>query len=314
MRNFSIITVLLFFVSANVLVAQKVTYFNGYGNRVSKKHAEYYREIRKIEPTLWEIKEYYMSGAIKLSGYSSKKDGSIRQGNFVSYYNPADIKKANLIIDSLNNSPIKQTYTFVDNKKIGEGLHYYISGEIKRKSIYEEGKTLTVQNCYEKGQLEDEVFFSYSEVKGKIIMKVKSFYPGGELFRKAKYASPLGSVDYKLLEGTCFDENGNEIKYIPFIRMPEFPGGTKMLRKYIGFKVKYPHRARIGLKQGKVFVSFIVDKKGKVKNAKVVKSVYSDLDEEALRVVNEMPDWIAGVQYGKKVDVRYTVPINFRLK
>ena len=66
--------------------------------------------------------------------------------------------------------------------------------------------------------------------------------------------------------------------------------------------------------QGKVFVSFVIDKKGSVLNAKIERGVDPLLDAEALRVVNSMPKWIPGKEKGKDVAVQFTLPISFRLQ
>ena len=96
--------------------------------------------------------------------------------------------------------------------------------------------------------------------------------------------------------------------------MPEFPGGELALRKYIGNSVKYPVIAQENGIQGKVYVTFVVGKDGKVRNAGITRGVDPSLDKEALRVVNSLPTWKPGKQRGKTVNVSYTVPINFVLQ
>ncbi|NPA35383.1 MAG: M56 family metallopeptidase [Chlorobi bacterium] len=96
--------------------------------------------------------------------------------------------------------------------------------------------------------------------------------------------------------------------------MPEFPGGEKELHRYIATSVNYPEIARKKGIQGRVYVSFIVSKTGEVKNVKLARGVDKVLDEEAMRVVKEMPDWKPGKQRGENVNVSFTVPINFVLQ
>ena len=96
-------------------------------------------------------------------------------------------------------------------------------------------------------------------------------------------------------------------------KMPEFPGGIGELMKFLSMTVKYPEAAEKAGTQGRVVVSFIVEKDGSVSNAKVQKSVSEELDAEALRVVNAMPKWTPGKQKGQAVRVKYTIPISFRL-
>jgi protein TonB len=78
--------------------------------------------------------------------------------------------------------------------------------------------------------------------------------------------------------------------------------------------VRYPVEAQKRGIEGRVLVQFVVDKDGKVTDAKIVKNANYYLDIEALRVVNAMPAWIPGKLEGKTVRVYYTLPVNFRLQ
>ena len=109
------------------------------------------------------------------------------------------------------------------------------------------------------------------------------------------------------------EEDEPEIFYI-VETMPEFPGGEIGLRKYIASHVKYPNIARENGIEGKVYVRFCVTSKGTVEKVSIARGVDPILDKEALRVVKSLPKWKPGEQRGKKVNVWYTVPINFQLQ
>lgn len=96
-------------------------------------------------------------------------------------------------------------------------------------------------------------------------------------------------------------------------KMPAFPGGIAELMKYLSSNIKYPVEAHKAGIQGRVVVSFVVNKDGTVKDAKIVRSVDKSIDAEALRVISAMPKWQPGYQDGKAVSVRYTLPVTFRL-
>ncbi len=96
--------------------------------------------------------------------------------------------------------------------------------------------------------------------------------------------------------------------------MPEFPGGDIALRRLIAETVKYPVIAKENGYQGKVYVSFVVEKDGTVGRAKIARGVTPSLDAEAIRVVKELPNWKPGKQRGQAVAVSFTVPINFVLQ
>ena len=96
-------------------------------------------------------------------------------------------------------------------------------------------------------------------------------------------------------------------------KMPEFPGGNGAVAEYVRENMKYPAIAKEKGTQGRVIVQFVVNKKGKIVSPKVARSVDPDLDKEAIRLIKSMPDWIPGTQGGKAVDVKYTLPVSFRL-
>ena len=103
----------------------------------------------------------------------------------------------------------------------------------------------------------------------------------------------------------------------PFIsveQMPVFPGGLSGLYKYFKDNLKYPSRAKeLGI-SGKVFIKFIVETDGNVSNVEVLRGIGGGCDEEALRIVSEMPQWEPGRQRGTAVRVLFTVPIKFSLR
>ncbi len=121
-----------------------------------------------------------------------------------------------------------------------------------------------------------------------------------------------------------------EIKYIPHLpdpipvdtstvyviidEMPEFPGGEEELKRYIAMSVRYPVEAFEKGIVGRVFVTFVVNKKGEIEGVRVVRSVDPALDVEAVRAVSCLPTWKPGRQKGKLVKVSYTIPINFEIK
>ena len=96
-------------------------------------------------------------------------------------------------------------------------------------------------------------------------------------------------------------------------KMPEFPGGVQELLGFLSKTIKYPAEAEKAGTQGRVIATFVVRKDGSISDAHVVKSVDPLLDAEALRVINAMPAWTPGSQSGKPVNVKYTIPITFRL-
>ena len=119
----------------------------------------------------------------------------------------------------------------------------------------------------------------------------------------------LDEIDYVEVE----PEPEEEEIFMVVEDAPEFPGGTQALLDYLRKNIKYPPICRENGIQGRVLVSFVVNKDGAIVEPQVVKSVNKQLDQEALRVISTMPNWKPGTQRGKPVRVKYTVPVNFRL-
>lgn len=96
-------------------------------------------------------------------------------------------------------------------------------------------------------------------------------------------------------------------------KWPDFPGGQKKLFKWLSANIKYPKEAQANKEQGRVIVRFVIDKDGKVTDAKVVRSISPSLNKEALRLIEAMPQWKPGEKNGQPVAVRFTLPITFKL-
>lgn len=96
-------------------------------------------------------------------------------------------------------------------------------------------------------------------------------------------------------------------------RMPAFPGGRTNMRKYIGSSINYPAEAMNAQVQGQVVIQFVVKADGSITQAKVLRGIGSGCDQEALRLVRNMPKWIPGESKGKRVPVYQTVPVTFQI-
>lgn len=110
------------------------------------------------------------------------------------------------------------------------------------------------------------------------------------------------------------DSTAKEEVFMVAEQMPEFPGGMKELLKFLQDNLKYPENAMKNNVQGRVIVQFVVEKDGTLTEFKVARSVDPDLDAEALRVLQTMPKWKPGMQRGKIVRVKFTVPVSFKLQ
>lgn len=108
-------------------------------------------------------------------------------------------------------------------------------------------------------------------------------------------------------------EPGKVYEFVKTDTPPEFPGGMKKFYEYLGASIKYPESAAKNKLEGRVFLSYIVEKDGKISNVKVEKGLNAAMDAEAVRVLTESPDWIPGKVNNTAVRVKFNIPINFGL-
>jgi protein TonB len=109
-------------------------------------------------------------------------------------------------------------------------------------------------------------------------------------------------------------EEDEEVQIFTVVEsMPSYPGGEAARIEYLNANIKYPQMARESGIQGRVFVTFVVEKDGRVTDVKVLRGIGGGCDEEAIRVIKNMPKWDPGKQRGKPVRVQFNMPILFKL-
>jgi protein TonB len=109
------------------------------------------------------------------------------------------------------------------------------------------------------------------------------------------------------------EEEEEEI-FVVVENQPEFPGGQAAMMKFLSENIKYPVIAQENGIQGRVICNFVVERDGSITDVQVVRGVDPSLDKEAVRVIQSMPKWKPGMQRGKPVRVRFTLPVVFRLQ
>lgn len=124
------------------------------------------------------------------------------------------------------------------------------------------------------------------------------------------------AVEVKYVPVAVVEEEPEEQTIFEVVeQMPEFPnGGMSGLMQFLSKNIKYPTIAQENGTQGRVTVQFVVNRDGTIVDARVIRGVDPYLDKEALRVIGTMPKWKPGMQRGKPVRVKYTVPVMFRLQ
>jgi periplasmic protein TonB len=130
----------------------------------------------------------------------------------------------------------------------------------------------------------------------------------GDPNQEVRIDEPVGNADIKQVV-----EEDNTI-FTAVEDNASFPGGIEKFYAYLGKSIHYPAVARENNVQGKVFLTFVVEKDGSLTDIKVLRGIGSGCDEEAVRVIKNSPKWKPGQQNGRVVRQQYTVPINFTLQ
>jgi len=315
---FTIFTVLM----ATVSFAQRqnVYYLKNNGRYVSiRDSADYVRIVREPDSAsvMYNVFEFYLNGKKKLLGKSSTIDPPRFEGQCARFYKNGNKESLTYYKDGLitgseydfypNGKPyvIKE---FPDNKDIYNNLvnHYSIIEN------YDSLGTASVKNGngYYKGYDNN---FKYIEEEGRLENgKRDSVWKGN--FKNVKTTFTETYQDGELISGVATDSSGTTTTYSKSRDVPpEFKGGVEAFGKYLATHIRYPSYENEHNIQGRVILSFVVEKDGKLKDIKVNKSASSGLDQEAVRVIKNSPLWVPGTRFGKPVRVIYSVPVSFSL-
>jgi len=178
-----------------------------------------------------------------------------------------------------------------------EDIYTYHSYQLKKKF-----KTDTTQLSKEYEYVGNKLYWEKPFKNGKLHGTFIVYWEDGKIQSKYEY------VDGKFAQGIRFEKTGEVDEE------PEFPGGVEGFYKYMRVNLKYPRDASESGIGGTVIVSFAIEKDGRITEVKIESSVCKSIDEEAIRVVTNMPKWKPAMQDQKPVRVYYLMPIQFRVE
>ena len=194
-------------------------------------------------------------------------------------------------------------FTSIDPEvKTGYFVYYDKDGHKTSEGNYDHNKQSGEWKSYYSGS--DDVWHVDKFVNDSLA-ELTSYYKSGRIKRKETYFGKNKST------GKCFDEQGREIAFTQFETMPK---PTYDLNDYLMHNLHYPNKARRADVEGRVIIKFVVDDSGNITDAEVTKHVSKELDNEAIRVVSNMPKWTPGTIDGTIVKVYFTLPVFFRLE
>ena len=273
--------------------------------------------LQWFNPAIWMLRsdlraihEYEADGAVLSQGINA------RQYQYLLITKAGGIGGYSLV-NGISHSTLKNRITMMTNKTSKSshllkllallpivGVALALNAETVNDYVYDEPQK---QVPVKKGKKNATI-----KTNGKTVLQVVEAQD-----QKTEAEAPKAESQTELkVEGTATASEQNQTPKDVFDVvevMPDFPGGVQELLGFLSKTIKYPAEAEKAGTQGRVIATFVVRKDGSISDARVVKSVDPLLDAEALRVINAMPAWTPGTQNGKPVNVKYTVPINFRL-
>lgn len=193
-------------------------------------------------------------------------------------------------------------------KHIGDFTYYYKNGNVKGKKTYNKKGILigSFKEFYSDGSPSGEGNY----VDGKMNGLCNIYFKNGQQSAKVTFK------DGEIVEEDYWNQDGYQLvgdEKKEANKMPSFPGGVAKMYEFLGNNITYPEQAKKQGASGRVIVNFIVNSDGSISDAFIINPINKYLDAEALRLVNIMPKWEAGVQYNRQVRVSYNLPIRFTL-
>ncbi len=321
MKKLPLLCFLLISIASYAQKKQNIYYLKDSGKEVFvPDSADFIRVVQ--EPDSGEkdfnLMEFYKGGTKKVVGkVSSFSPRLVHEGTLINY-NKKGIKVSSL--------------TYKKGTLLGPAFYFFENGKVKKQVEYlPRGKDLKsfdtpqrmvfladslgnvlVENgnghAVEIERTKDDEFLEEGDYKdgakdGTWTGKYKSGKSSyTESYEMGKFIAGVNTVDNK------------KIEYKIVENPPTYKGGVTRFYEYLGRSVRYPKDAMERRIMGSVIISFVIEKDGKVVDAKVDKSLTPSTDEEALRVVTASPNWEPGLQRGVPVRVKYNIPITFSLR
>ena len=307
----SILFSILFLLVPKIALSQdttdrKIIYLDSLWHKTTKENLQYYRVINGYyspKQDSYLIQDYYKSGVLEKQGISKSKEGNAREGEFIFYYENGNKKAISYYTKNQLNGKEIQWY---ENKKIKQEGDY-TADEKKNTSEYK------VNQFWDNNEIQKVIDGNgdYEETREKFFAsgKVKDGYKDGlweGYDKKIGYTFKETYENKKLVSGVSIDKNNVLHHYKTVEVRPEAKNGIEDFYKHVAKNFRMPEVE--GLK-GKIYLTFIIDKDGKVIDPKLIQGIGYGADEEALRVLSSYKNFIPGEIRGIKVRCTYSLPI-----
>lgn len=286
----------------------KIIYLDSLYKEVSIEN-KYYTKIIKdynLEKTEYKHLILYKSGKLKEEKTLSEKEGGYPIGEEIEYY---------------ENGNKSSSILYENKQRFGKTFSWYEDGKLK-----EEGEFITVPNATEtrfkminywneKGEKTVSDGNGLANFKSEFYEENGNYKDGYRVGRwsgkslKSMYSYEEIYSDGELVSGVSTEADGTKNEYSVLEVKPEPIKGMGHFYKYISNNFNAPNSAYKNKIQGKIVVTFVVDKEGKIVEPRITRSLGTELDNEAIRVLTSYEGWKPALQKGRKVRCSFSIPI-----
>ncbi|MFD1258026.1 TonB family protein [Mucilaginibacter terrae] len=317
----TLIIALLSFLLPVIAQKKSVIFYKKDGSQASsRKDAEYSRVVKEPETAtdFYTVQEYYMDGKLKGEGKAISLSPYKYEGPYTNYY-PNGNKKSVL---NYNSNVLK-----------GKQSYYYVNGKLNEVRVYPDSSAQSNTTPNRQYFIE-----TYNDTTGTpLITGGNGYYKnttGGKIktinegpvkqgLKDGEWTITVGKDSILVKEvyakgifvrGNSKFANGETYSYDKPDRKAEFAEGTKVFYQLLGKALRYPSVAVENRKQGRVYISFNIQKDGTLSDFKLVGTAPDEsLVTEAIRVISISSPWLPAMQYGRAVSAKYTIPVVFIL-
>ncbi len=279
-------------------------------NETQEGKHKYYRIIDDFfnPNTLHLVRDYYKNDTLQMKGFSTSANSIIKEGTFFYYYQNG---KRKTMVNYHENKKVGKEYRWYENgNKQSEG-EYIINKDRLEPSIFILNKFWDIngQQKVIDGNGDYEEYEEDSNASGKVINGRKNGEWKGE-DKKIKISFIENYKDGNLISGISIDSLNNQHRYEKISVQPKPKKGMSHFYEFVGKKFKFTKNAEgIG---GKIFINFYIDKKGKATEFKIVRGLGFGLDEEAIRIISNYPEWECGYYRGIGTKFLFALPITIK--
>ncbi len=308
MKKTYILLIIIF--TSNLFLAQeskdKKVFLDSLSNETSEENYKYYRIIKDYfsEQDTYTVQTYYKSGKLKSVGITNNKETLMKFGEYIDYFENGNKEAITIYKKSI---PIGKYTCWYENgnpKLIGE----YSKNKINDFFINQYWNENNIQTVID-GDGNFSVKSDDLIEEGSLRKGTKDGIWNGKYLKTNETFKEIYQLGH-FINGTSIDKNNVEIKYNEIEIKPVPKKGLDDFSKFISKKFNYTNVSIINKIKGKIILTFIVNKEGKIEDIKIIQSVGFGLDEEAIRVVKKYNDWIPGKVRGREVNCKFSLPIN----